>query len=189
MAIKNGSGGNNTINGTSLPDVLHGRGGNDVVSGRGSSDFLYGDGGNDRVFGNNGFDQLFGGAGRDFLDGGAGRDLLHGGAGPDTFYFEHARDTRPGVGNRDTILDFRREDTIDITNIDANKGIDDNQDFDFIGTRAFGNTAGELRYGFKTIAGVKHTILEGDNDGDGKADFQIDLIGRIKLTSDDILGG
>ena len=54
--------------------------------------------------------------------------------------------------------------------IDANENIDEDQAFNFIGQSAF-SAAGQLRI---TQLGSS-SILEGDTDGDGNADFAIEL--------------
>jgi VCBS repeat-containing protein len=59
---------------------------------------------NQNLHGGAGTDILVTGAGNDILAGGAGCDLLSGGGGADTFVFDSAPD---GVGNIDTILDFK----------------------------------------------------------------------------------
>ena len=72
--------------------------------------------------------------------------------------------------NRDRIVDFSRgqDDTIDLSTIDAKTG-GGNQAFKWIGKQAFHDVKGELRY--KDL-GPK-VIVQGDIDGDGKADFEI----------------
>jgi hypothetical protein len=55
------------------------------------------------------------------------------------------------------------------------------QAFSFIGTGAFSNTAGQLRY--EQISG--NTYVEGDTNGDGVADFMIRFDGLHALVSGD----
>jgi Ca2+-binding RTX toxin-like protein len=78
-----GEGGNDTINGSPLDDVLYGENesvdalsipGDDVVHGGGGNDALYGGPGDDRLFGEDGNDTLNGGEGSDMLNGGSGDD-------------------------------------------------------------------------------------------------------------------
>ena len=66
-----------------------------------------------------------------------------------------------------------------------NRGADDH--FDFIGTGAFygSGTQGELRY-FQ-LAGPGQTIVEGDIDGNGTADFQIAFVGLISFANTDFV--
>ena len=55
--------------------------------------------------------------------------------------------------------------------------------FIFLGTDKFTGEAGELRYQLNN----KVTVVAGDVDGDGKADFKIDLSGKIDLTELDFV--
>ena len=123
---------------------------------------LDGGGGNDRIQGLGGNDTLIGGDGADQLTGGTGNDI---------FRFNDASESTGAA--RDIILDFASGDSIDLANIDANSGAADDQAFTFIGTDAFSNIAGELRYSI--IDG--NTLVYGDTDGDGNADLVIQLAG------------
>ncbi|WP_238254259.1 Ig-like domain-containing protein, partial [Methylobacterium bullatum] len=115
---------------------------------------------------------ILGGAGKDVLVGGLGRDVLTGGAGSDTFTFQTLNDTATGTATRDIIQDFKiGTDHIDLFAIDANSKISGDQSFSFIGAGAFTKEAGQLH----TIQSGGSTIVEGDVDGNGKADFQIVL--------------
>jgi hypothetical protein len=96
-------------------------------------------------------------------------------------------DSGIGAGLRDIILDFvSGADKIDFRGIDAIAGTPANDSFSFISTNAFsggGASAGELRY----FAEGGDTIIEGDVDGNGVADFQIQLAGRHTIVSADFL--
>ncbi len=137
-----------------------------------------GNSGNNTLQNNDGGGELQGGAGNDTLEGGAGRDVLLGGEGADTFGFSYSEN---GVLRLGEVLDFSaaRGDKIDVSKIDANFNVADNQNFDFIGGQAFSNTAGELRF--------SQRLLQGDINGDGQADFEIKLVGVLELKQDDIL--
>ena len=126
--------------------------------------------GNDTLAGGKGADQLNGGAGIDTLRGGLGLDTLTGGAGRDFFDFNSVKEAGKGAA-RDRILDFSAavDDRIDLSTIDAKAGIGGNQAFKWIGKTDFHKKAGELRYEDK---GSK-VIVQGDTNGDGKADFEI----------------
>jgi serralysin len=117
------------------------------------------------ITGSAGANVLIGSAFADKLAGGAGSDTLTGGAGADVFKFDAY-----AAGDVDTITDFSRAqgDKIDLTAIDAIKGGTDNA-FAFIGETAFHNVAGELR-AFAVSGG---TMVQGDVDGNGTADFSI----------------
>jgi Ca2+-binding RTX toxin-like protein len=129
-----------------------------------------------------GNDSIIGSSGADTLIGGLGTDVLTGGAGADRFVFKSAADSP--VKHPDSILDFHHAegDRVDLSAIDAQTGVAGNQAFHFIGTAAFTGHAGELHIavidrGFVGVDGheVTQTIVSGDVNGDGVADFAIDL--------------
>jgi len=146
--------------------------------------------GNDAVTGSIGADLILGGAGADTLRGGnsadtlvggAGRDVLNGGVGPDVFRFDDHAELGLGV-NADLIEDFLLgSDIIDLAGVDAGASAAGNQVFAFIGTAAFTNVAGQLRY----LHSGGQTIVQGDRTGDGVADFEIALTGTLVLTGVD----
>jgi Tol biopolymer transport system component len=72
-----GTGGANTLRGTSRTDALYGRGGNDTLQALGRPDFLQGGTGRDRVFGGPGDDRVYGGPGVDRLHAGPGLDAVY----------------------------------------------------------------------------------------------------------------
>ncbi|WP_439577096.1 M10 family metallopeptidase C-terminal domain-containing protein [Elioraea sp.] len=165
--------------GSAFDDVLIGNDGPNTLWGGAGNDLLDGGAGRDVLYGGDGNDTLLGGAGNDVLVGGTGVDVLTGGAGKDVFLYETLFDSGVGAGNRDRILDFQRPlDVIDLSAIDADPSRAGDQDFVFIGTGAFNGTAGQLRYGHVGNS----TIVAADVSGDGLADFEIELVGRIALT-------
>jgi hypothetical protein len=87
---------------------------------------------------------------------------------------------------RDVIRDFShfQGDDIDLSTIDAKTGVFGNQKFDFIGQGAFTGAKGQLHF---TFAGPAKTIVEGDVNGDKKADFQIELTGHKLLVAGDFI--
>ncbi|SFL79639.1 Hemolysin-type calcium-binding repeat-containing protein [Bradyrhizobium sp. NFR13] len=172
-----GDGAANTLFGGSGKDVLEGRDGNDVLDGGEGNDALTGGAGNDRLHGGAGNDQLWGNAGDDILAGGAGTDVLAGGAGADRFVFTAVADSTPGVMDR--ITDFGTGDRIDLSAIDAASNAAGHQAFAFISTAAFSHIAGQLRY-------ADH-LLQGDINGDGSADFQVQINAASLKASDFIL--
>ncbi len=133
--------------------------------------------------GNAGVNILKGMAGNDTLVGGAGADQLYGGAGKDMFVFNSASDSKTTA--MDKIFDFSHAegDRIDLHAIDANGTVADDQAFSFIGTSAFHNKVGELRFEQKS----GDTFIHGDINGDGKADFSIALDTLVTLTASDFL--
>jgi Ca2+-binding RTX toxin-like protein len=181
------------LTGNAGVNVIEGGGGNDDIDGGDGSDRLSGGDGMDMIFGGIGSDTIDGGAGNDTLDGGIGRDtliggigadILTGGGGNDTFVYQSLADSGIGAANRDSISDFGTgDDTIDLSAIDANTGAADDQAFSFIGAGPFTQQAGELQ---ATFAGG-NTLIAGDVDGDGQADFQILLTGNVALQETDFL--
>ena len=185
---------NNSIVGSSGNDIAYGMDGNDLLRGNDGDDILWGGNGFDTLRGDNGIDKLYGeagddslngGADNDFLDGGIGNDLLMGGtgndvmtggAGCDTFRFYAADVATYSV---DQITDFTSgQDKIDLKQIYPGGGR-----FSFIGTQGFHNVVGELHY---TVVNGS-AVVEGDINGDGKADFSIKLDNVTKLSAADFV--
>jgi Ca2+-binding RTX toxin-like protein len=160
-----GTGGGNTLTGTVAEDTIHGLGGNDELNGGA------------------GADMLDGGTGSDMLVGGAGADTLFGGAGADRFVFTSPADS--AVATPDLISDFSRadRDRISLSDIDANSRVGGDQKFAFLGSAAFSEVAGQLR--FEQANG--HTHVMGDVNGDGAADFVIQVTGLVSFTSGDFV--
>jgi len=137
--------------------------GSDGISGTGN-------GLDNRITGNAGANKIEGMDGNDSLIGGGGLDQLYGDGGSDTFVFD-AGDSGKTHGSADTIFDFTKSDHIDLIGWDANSKKGGVQAFDFIGADAFSGHAGELHY----VKGKSDTWIEGDTNGDKKADFVIHL--------------
>lgn len=122
------------------------------------------------LIGNSAANSINGGSGNDLLIGGLGRDVLSGGAGADTFQFKTLADSKAGISARDQIKDYTvGVDHIDLRGIQAIDGATSNKAFAFLGYDAFTKHAGELH----AVRSSGSTIIEGDVDGDAKADFQI----------------
>ena len=154
---------------------------NDILTGDDIRNVIRGNDGNDLISGGDGNDVLRGDAGADRLLGQMGRDIMTGGAGNDRYIFFDIAET--GInGRRDIITDFNsRGDRIEIQRIDADTTRGGNQTFEFIRTRDFSDTAGELRVDRSTA----NTIIQGDTNGDGRADFEIQLNGMVGLDEAD----
>jgi len=73
----NGGAGNDTLEGGIGADSLFGGSGNDVLDGGADADFFWADSGDDTLLGGDGNDILYGAAGADVLDGGQGDDRLY----------------------------------------------------------------------------------------------------------------
>lgn len=153
-----------------------------VITGNKYANKLYGLAGDDLLSGGKGKDKVYGGAGNDTIIGGAGRDRLEGGAGADVFVFTSKSDSKKGAA--DLIVDFNRKmDLIDLSDIDAKSKTSANNAFKFIGNHDFTGKAGQLNYDHVG----KKTIIAGDVNGDGRADFKIELDGHYKLTAADFI--
>ncbi|MDB5541663.1 MAG: exsH 1 [Devosia sp.] len=164
-------------------------GGRPLTGNDGYNDLTDSAGGN-LLKGLGGFDRLDGGGGDDFINGGTGQDYLTGGQGRDRFDFASKEDSGVGAANRDYLYDFKLgEDTLHFGMMDANEKHASNQAFDFIGDAAFSGTAGELHYAFETFSdGVADvTVVSGDTNGDGVADFEVQLWGHMTLTAGDFI--
>jgi Ca2+-binding RTX toxin-like protein len=170
---------------------LYGMGGNDTIEGFWGNDTVEGGKDNDKLIGGpsnylsastSDDDLLLGGGGDDVLQGGRGTDRMAGGAGGDTFVFTRLSDSLANLFKSDIIQRLDQGlDHIDVARIDANSALIGNQAFSFIDATAFGNSPGQLRY---ELSG-SNTIVSGDTNGDGKADFAVKLIGNYVLTEND----
>lgn len=169
----NGGAGNDTLTGGAGDDSLYGGADGDRLSGGSGNDLLSGAAGNDTLTGASGNDVLNGGLGNDTLVGNAGRDVLNGGGGRDLFVFSAATDSGTGL-NADRIQGFvSGEDRISLKPL-AVADV-------FIGAAAFSNRAGEWRY--DSVTG----LLSGDLDGNGSADFVLNLGPGTALAATDLL--
>jgi Ca2+-binding RTX toxin-like protein len=148
------------------------------------TDAVYAYGGNDTLAGGGSDDALFGQNGNDTLVGGAGSDFLRGGAGNDIFDYNAVSDSPGAAGGRDLIFDFSAGfDDIDLRDIDANTQLDDDQAFGFVAEQTSSIEANKVTW----YQAGGNTFVHGDNDGDGVADFEIQLAGTIALGEGDFL--
>lgn len=129
------------------------------------NDTLTGDDGNNDIGGSVGDDTLIGGLGSDRLwDQGA--DWDH-----NTFVYRTLADST--VDAPDLIVGLTDNDTIDLSQIDANSKVSGDQAFKLVS--AFDHHAGELMVSYD--AGAGQTLVEMDVDGDASADSMIVLDG------------
>lgn len=187
-----GGAGNDTLYGEAGNDWMSGGVGNDWLAGGTGNDLLLGDAGHDVLYGEDGADHLKGAAGNDRLYGGAGNDTLHGGAGPDSLYGGAGADVFVFIDmsdsprtSRDYIDDFSssQRDRIDLSGISANLTLSGNEDFTYIGNRAFSGEVGELRW----VRTASATYVQADLDGDAVADLDIRIGKSIDLHLSDFL--
>lgn len=189
-----GGSGDDAIYGQSGNDVLLGGAGNDLVDGGTGKDIVVGGSGHDRLFGDNGDDvmdggggddliaggagndALFGGSGNDVLIGGAGVDYLHGGSGSDRFVFEHGSDSS-AAGSWDRISDFTQgKDKIDLSAL--------------LGRDFAWGAKSSMADGVSFSNGGSSTFVHADLNGDGIADFKVELQNTrgLELREDDFIG-
>ena len=93
-------------------------------------------------------------------------------------------DSGPTAAAWAVITDFSRSqgDKIDFSSIDGNLRLLGDQAFQFVGTAKFSGAAGELRYEYS-----KNVTLIHDTNGDGAADFSIELSKKAALFMDDFV--
>jgi len=156
--------------------------GSAAIGGTGNSaaNTLNGNGGANVLNGGSGNDTIAGGAGNDTIVGGAGKDVLSGGGGADNFDFNASSESSVGT-NRDIVSDFIRSegDVVDLATIDAKTTVGGDQAFSFIGSAAFSNVAGQLRFA--------NGVLSGDTNGNGTADFEIQITGLSSMQASDFV--
>jgi Ca2+-binding RTX toxin-like protein len=151
--------------------------------GNGGANVLRGLNGDDRLVGGAGADTLEGGSGADLLAGGAGLDSLRGGAGGDLFLFQ--RDELDGADVLAQVADFNRGqgDRLSVGGLFVSHFIGADP---FTGDPGYGDegaSAGQFRY--EAFAGGVRLL--GDVDGDGSADWTIEILGAASLRAGDFL--
>lgn len=190
-----GGDGNDTLDGGDGDDTLVGGRDNDSINGGTGSDVLYGNDGNDRIFGSFGNDQLYGQQGNDLLIGDMGNDTLEGGSGDDVLNDDFGFNAMIGGSGRDcfvfedyfglafhnTILDFNpADDFLSFRDIDADRSTLGYDPFRLV-TRFSGN-AGEMLVTPPSGGGLDW-LVQGDVNGDGRADFSVIVRSRSALSS------
>jgi len=116
--------------------------------------------------------------GNDVLNGRGGADRLTGGSGSDRFVFDNT-----ASANGDVITDFStNSDKLDFRLIDADIIRKGDQKFTWLDTANFTGRAGQLR----EYNSDGHHFVAGDTNGDGIADFTLEVLGSTNLTQTDI---
>lgn len=161
------------------------------VTGSSYNDVLTGNSGSNVLNGGAGADKLYGGGGADVIIGGAGKDIMAGGASSDAFIFKTASEAGAGM-NRDVITDFQKGvDKIDISAIDANGSAAGDGTFHFQAQEnaLFDHKAGALAWHYDDKAGTASdaTVIQGDLNGDGIHDFEVQLKGLVHVGASDFL--
>ena len=126
------------------------------------------------ILGNAGANILSGGAGNDFLTGGGGKDSLTGGTGADRFIFTATSDSTSAAVDRITDFSWTDGDYIDLSGIDANSALAGDQAFSFV--TAFSKQAGQATLTYDATTNT--TTFSGDVNGDGVADFVLQITGQ-----------
>ena len=164
--------GGDFIGGGAGNDTVRGGNGADTIYGGLGADDLAGGAGNDVIFGSAGANTLWGGLGNDTIHGGTGRDVMNGGPGADVFVFASAAHIGIGLG-RDVISGFTSgADRIDLSALNTQ----------------FNGTAGVLDGGQASFFYFAASgLLIGDQNGDGAADWVLELAGSPAVTGADFL--
>ena len=164
-----------TLNSGGATDTIMGF---EEVSGTEFADTLIGSGLGDTLIGNGGGDTFTGGGGRDYMEGSGGE--------VDTFIFTAITDSGKTKATRDVIGDFSTDDGDKIRILFDGNTTTGGAGDDFtvlLADTAFTRHAGELRY----VWSGYQTIVQGDVNGDGKADFSIAIDDHMELTLSDFL--
>lgn len=148
------------------------------LTGSAYRDILRGDNAANVLQGLAGHDVIQGRGGNDILIGSSGADALNGGAGRDVFAFHLSSDSIPQA--RDIVQDFAPgQDLIDLRLIDADSTTMGDQAFSFISGTLFTAVAGQLNF--------LNSVLAGDLNGDGVADFEVSIPNISVLSVSDFL--
>ncbi|SFF08575.1 Hemolysin-type calcium-binding repeat-containing protein [Sulfitobacter brevis] len=167
-----GGAGNDLIGGGVGNDALYGSTGNDTIYAGDGNDFIGAGAGNDAIIAGVGSNRIYGGAGNDTVYAGVGRDVITGGPGVDHFVFNSAAQIGLGAG-RDVITDFTSG--VDKINLDL-------LDAQFNGASGLiGN--GQSSFYYYAASG----LLIGDSDGDGSADWALEMSGAPSVAVDDFI--
>ena len=113
---------------------------------------------------------------------------MTGGAGNDHFDFNSVSTMGSTPTTRDVITDFTSgSDKIDLSGIDASTKASGNQAFTFVSgdNQAFTHVAGQIAW--RTDTAHNLTIIQGDVNGDGVHDFELQLTGVHQMHASDFI--
>jgi Peptidase M10 serralysin C terminal len=173
------------VRATNSDDVILGNSAVNTIEARSGADIIETYAGNDTIFAGDGADSITGGLGADQIYLGASD------ASADTVFYNSIAESGTKTATRDVIHDFEVGiDKIDLFVLDANtkNGTATNEAFNYLGmfqnfTSAGAASAGELRANW--VGG--NTVVEGDVNGDGRADFSIVLEGNLTISASDFI--
>ena len=114
-------------------------------------------------------------SGSNGLYGGEGADQITGGKDRDRYYYTSASESTTAL--RDTVK-FAKEDRFVFSSFDTDATTEAQQKLSFIGKQAFSGIAGELR--------ATRSVLEADTNGDGLADFAVNLRSNTLITANNL---
>ena len=198
-----GEDGNDHLRGGDGNDTIEGGDGHDWLVGEDGNDILKGGDGNDELQGYAGNDVLEGGIGNDYLNGRAGADRLEGGTGDDRFVFtsesvvdtSDEEETRTLADETDTVKDFTPSegDSLELHFLKRHSlftgGTTPGRGLSLLNTEgaAFTGVKGQVRWWQDDQTGTDNDVthVQVDLDGDGNANFQVDLTGLHSLTGAD----
>jgi Ca2+-binding RTX toxin-like protein len=191
--------GSDTILGSAGRNQLFGNDGNDLIYTSAGGDLAAGGAGNDSIFGAAGEDTIYAGLGNDFIGGGAGNDVIYAGAGVNRIYSGLGNDTIVAGSGKDMMTGGPGADVFVFTaagDIGVGAGRDVITDFvvgvDTIDLQAlhttYNGSAGVVGGGAASFyyfaAGG---LLIGDQNGDGAADWVLELTGAPAVKAGDFL--
>ena len=154
------------------------------ATGGSAGDLLVGNESRNILKGLSGNDTLLGGSGNDTLVGGKGGDQLFGGAGKDRFDFNSSAEIGLDDSAHDFVSDFRSGDVLDLSTLDANGSATGSGKFRLIEETDFDGDRACLIWYNEDFSGSSkdRTWVEGDINGDYRADFQLEMKGLLFLT-------
>jgi Ca2+-binding RTX toxin-like protein len=195
-----GNGGNNVLVGGAGTDTLSyehatagvtvslavtaaqntGSAGSDTVSG---FENLFGSAFDDLLTGSSAANVINGLGGNDVLIGGGGADTLTGGAGADRFVFAAPTDSSPATS--DVVADFvHGTDKIDLSAIDANSKVKNDQAFVFVAGQNPNTVANSVTW----TESNGSTIIHADVNGDSSPELTIRLSGiNLQINANDFI--
>jgi len=145
-----------------------------TLTGDSGANELRGNGAANTLRGGAGADTLMGFGGDDVLHGGQQNDVMTGGLGADTFLYLGLADST--ASKSDLLVDFDPlADVINLSAIDANASLAGDQAFVWVD--AFSAQAGQAMLTYNATADL--TVLALDANGDGVAEFKVEINGHV----------